>query len=157
MTEEEKKKCWDEFRKTNVRILDRIKQKSDKILSASIKSKIDAYNFIKLLFTEIGLNLEYSEDTTTWEEELRKYGNRCQTQQLSIYEADVRKKIIESLNIIEQLLGRSAIKMSFYNCRREKEDNAPRVRYMSVEEEVRECNRQFRSMMDDNDAWGNIE
>lgn len=25
------------------------------------------------------------------------------------------------------------------------------------DDEVEECNRQFRSMMDDNDAWGNIE
>jgi Mg2+/Co2+ transporter CorB len=101
--------------------------------------------------------LEYVEDTTAWEDELHKYNNRCQTQQLIIYEADVIKKIIETLYVIEPLLGRSAIKMCFYNCRREKEDNAPIVHYMSGEEEARECNRQFRSMMDDNDAWGNID
>ena len=88
---------------------------------------------------------------------MRKYSNSCKTKQLSIYEADVRKKIIETLYIIESLLGRSAIKMSFYNCRREQDDNTPKVRYMSVEEEVRECNQQFRSMMNDNDAWGNID
>lgn len=143
------------------RIDARYKSKCDEIVNAKVECENDAYRFIELLGNMANIYVEsFIDEEKQWED---VFANQTFTDTFAHndlfgrYNEIAKKSIIEKLAICDSLIGRKVVAMMFYRLRQEREYKKPHVHYMSGDEEARECNRQFSSMMGDNDAWGNID
>lgn len=137
------------------------KTKYDKIVSTKVESSTDAYNFIELLTEMICLYIDpFMDEDEKWEDVFEKHifcDNFAHNDVFGRYNEQAEEVIIKKLKICDSLIGRKTVAMTFYNFRQKQESKRPVVHFLSGDEEPRECNRQFRSMMDDEDAWGNID
>lgn len=145
-----------------------IKTKIEIIKNFEIEQSNDVNDFAKFLTYNIGMKIYDNWYEGKWLDFINTYGVKCD---LGISKFDeefyptLAKELIEIISI--QLDRCDAIKgRKFVNCIlktyvQEIEDERMRrfstVRWMTGEEEAKECNSQFNSMMDDADAWGNID
>lgn len=135
------------------------KSKYEKLVAAKVDDGTDAYKFIELLCTLTDLYIIIGSfcDEDTWEKKFETYNFQCSINKFGRYNDVAKKIIVEKLNKCDNVIGRGAVAMTFYNIRNSIEQKRPHIHYITGAEEARECNRQFRSMMSDNDAWENID
>lgn len=140
----------------------------EKIQSFSLNSECEVLEFANYLVNDLGLSFYDSETykiTDFW---------GLRVKRIPFFKNDSRYNILYDLGLLEQpnlKILRKQIKRSvdicesFYANRSfaemlcsltEEKDNYEPYQ-ISSEEEAEECNREFYSMMDDFEAWGNIE
>ena len=150
------------------RYLARLKSKLETIKAFKIANRTEAHAFIEFLYeladTTLRIELICADENESWIDVLKRYDKKstqfCGDFEIHVfgkYTKETLNSLSDKLVLCDKLLGRRAVNACIYNIKCEKEARQPRIRYMSGDEEARECNRQFRSMMDDNDAWGNID
>lgn len=96
-----------------------------------------------------------------WKDILNLYHHQCELNKITCYYPHIKFTIAELLTISETFCDRKIVMQYLISKTSDVEDERNKryraARFLSEAEEVRECNRQFRSMMGDNEAWGNID
>ncbi|MBD5248620.1 MAG: hypothetical protein HDS58_00835 [Barnesiella sp.] len=96
-----------------------------------------------------------------WKDILDLYHHQCEINKITCYDPHIKFVIVELLTKCETFYDRKKVMQYLIAKTSDVEEEQNRrysaARVLSEAEEVRECNRQFRSLMDDNDAWGNID
>lgn len=134
-----------------------------------IEEHNDVVDFAKFLTYIAGFKLRGFDYVEPWLDIINTYHTKCDLEiadkHFEEFYADQLKDFIlaicERLDKCVEIKGRKFVNDFLYIYTRKIEDERNRryrsVHYMSGDEEARECNRQFNSMMDDMDAWGNLD
>lgn len=140
----------------------------ERIMTFKIDSTDEAWEFAQYLVDRIGLCF-YHEETYTVRNDLGMKVMRIpffkDIERHNIlfdlgllekpYKQILKDKVNRAIWICDELAPCSFAKMLCNHT--ESNDNSNIISYMSGEEETEECNRQFNSMMNDFDAWSNID
>lgn len=140
----------------------------ERIKAFKIDSADEAWEFAQYLVDMIGLSF--------YHEEIYKITNDLdiRVKRIPFFKNNERHNILFDLGLLEQPYKRilkDNIKRAIWVCDEfapcsfadmlcnytESNENSKHISYMSGDEEAEECNRQFNSMMNDFDAWGNID
>ncbi len=140
----------------------------ERIKTFKIDSADEAWEFAQYLVDMIGLSI--------YHEEIYKITNDLgmRVKRIPFFKDNERHNILFDLGLLEQPYKRilkDKIKRAIWICDEfapcsfadmlcnytESNENSKHISYMSGDEEAEECNRQFNSMMNDFDAWGNID
>lgn len=140
----------------------------DYIQNVTIDCADEAWNFAEFLVYNIGLNF-YSEEIY---KKTDFYGNRLK--RIPFFRSNDRHNILFELNLLEppiitvlkdkvnratevcDVCSHCSFAEMLCNSTAAKE-NESQITNLSGEKEAEECNRQFRNMINDFDAWGNID
>lgn len=146
-----------------------LKFKIEVVKSFVIAEHNDVVNFAEFLTHIVGFKLYSFRHEEPWIELIDTYSSKCNLGIADPYYEEFHPELVKEyiLSICQKLNKCVEIKdrqfvndfLHIYTRKVEDERNRRyrRVHYMSGDEEARECNRQFNSMMEDNDAWGNID
>ena len=145
-----------------------VKSIPDMLLEFSIDSADEAWTFVQFLVEVVGLHLYQTETYRTTDylglrvkripffKENERYHTLLDLGLLNKPYKKRLKDLIKRATLICDNYSPCSFADMLCNCT-EAFNNSNHVSFMSGEEEAKECNRQFNSMMNDFYAWGNID